>query len=196
MNKKIIILLPLLLLFLFGGCNSNHTTQVQLNDINVTYKQGDNYIIYTNEEPATIFEYIIKDDDGHIMDSGYHNYRGSFDIFEKDNLLVMNYGMGGNSWYERYYDTTSGRISRFFERPVASSDELVAYFITDKDNEITLIVQNIFNPNEYHKEIRKNFSDYAIKNQATAEFTEDNAKLKLTYWTKPDNQKVTETIDL
>lgn len=188
--------MPLLLLLLFSGCNSNNNTEYQLSDLNVTYKEDDNYIIYTNEETATIFKYIVKDDDGQIIDSGYHDHRGNFDIFEKDNLLVMNYGTGGNSWYERYYDTTNGRVSRFFERPAASSDELVAYFITDKDNEITLVVQNIFNPDDYYKEIRKNFSDYVIKNQVTAEFSKDNAKLKLTYWTNPDNQEVTETIDL
>lgn len=204
MNKKRIILLPLLLVLIFCSCssNNNNTTQVnnsaysQLDNIDVIYKQNKNYTILSNED-TTIFHYYIKDDNGNIIDEGYHDWRGRFDISQKNNFLVMNYGFGGNAWYERYYDTTNGRVSRFFEKPIANADEFVAYFVvTDTGNEIVLIVQNMFDPNIYYKEIRKDFSDYVIKEQVSAEFSEDNSKLKISYWTNPDNENVTEIIDL
>ena len=167
-----------------------------LSDIDVLYKQDKNYKILSNED-VTIFYYIVTDDEGYIIDTGYHDYRGSFDIYQKGKFLTLDYGYGGNSWHERYYDVSNGRVSRFFERPIQVSNELVAYFtFRDSDNAIVLVVQNMFDRSTYYQEITRDFSDFVFKDEAEAEFLENDTKLKISYWTKPNDQKVTEIIDL
>ena len=54
----------------------------------------------------------------------------------------------------------------------------------------------MFDPKIYYKEIRRDFSDFVIKKQCSAEFLENNSKLKITYWIKPNDDKVTEIIVL
>lgn len=188
----------------FQSCNTDTLpmlsqcdhSQYCLDNIDVIYKQGENYKILSNEE-VTIFYYSIKDDNGNIIDAGYHNYRGSFDIYEKGEFLTLDYGYGSNIWYERYYDLSNGRISRFFERPIQISNELVAYFmVRDFDDAIVLVIQNVFDQSNYYKEITRDFSDFVLKDHVEAEFLEDDTKLKISYWIKPDDQKVTEIIDL
>lgn len=176
--------------------SQQETPHYCLQDLDVILKQDKNFKIYTNEEHTT-FSYYIRDDSGYLMDSGYHDYRGSFDIYQKGDFLTLDYGFGGNSWHERYYDVSNGRVSRFFERPVESSNELVAYFtFRDSDNAIVLVIQNVFDRNTYYKEIERDFSDFVFKIAAEGEFLENDTKLKLTYWRKPDDQEVTEIIDL
>lgn len=188
----------------FQSCNTDTLpilsqcdhSQYCLDNIDVIYKQGENYKILSNEE-VTIFYYSIKDDNGNIIDAGYHNYRGSFDIYEKGEFLTLDYGYGSNIWYERYYDLSNGRISRFFERSIQISNELVAYFmVRDFDDAIVLVIQNVFDQSNYYKEITRDFSDFVLKDYVEAEFLEDDTKLKISYWIKPDDQKVTEIIDL
>lgn len=170
-------------------------SQYCLDNIDVICKQDKNYTILSNEE-ATIFYYSIKDNNGDIIDAGYHNYRGSFDIYKNGKFLTLDYGYGGNAWHARYYDLSNGRISRFFERPIQISNELVAYFtLRDLDNAIVLVIQNMFDPNTYYKEIVRDFSDFVFKDEVEAEFLENDTKLKISYWIKPDNQKITEIID-
>ena len=203
-QKKICSLLLLFLLFFLCSCGTDSVVLVSeydnsqncLENVNFFYKQDKNYEILSNKE-QTIFYYVIKDDNGYIIDEGYHNERGSFDINQNDEFLTMNYGYGGNVWYDRYYDISNGRVSRFFERPIQNSNELVAYFVVqNSDNSIVLVIQNKFDKSDYYKEIRRDFSDFVIKDEVKTDFLENNTKLKISYWIKPDNKQITEIIDL
>ena len=174
----------------------SNTIQDYLNDMDTVYKQGANYIVLSDVSSYN-FYYYIKDNDGYIIDEGYHGYRGSFDIIQENNFVTLNYGYGGNAWFERYYDISNGRVSRFFERPIQNNDELVAFFTVNSVNDaIVLIIQNKFDPDVYYKEVVRDFSDFVIKNEVNAEFIDNNTKLKITYWSKPDNEEITETIPL
>ena len=164
--------------------------------LDILLEENANYEIYTDEAHSA-FLYTVRDNQGNIIDHGYHSYRGSFGFEEHSDLLVMKYGNGGNSWSERYYDVTNGNISRLFECPVAHSDSMVAYFTFDaQNNNIILVIQNIFDASRYYCEISRNFSDHVIKECVEAEFIENDTQLKISYWVTPDNEYITEIISL
>lgn len=188
-----IVIFIFALLCLTSSCSSNAPQEQEMIDTNI--KQGKNYKILSNEE-MTAFHYYVKDNNGYIIDEGYHDARGSFDMDQKGDFVTLNYGYGGNSWQERYYDVSNGQVSRFFERPIQRSDELVAYFSVNHSDQIILVVQNIFDPNKYYKEIIRDFSDHVIKDEAKAAFSENNTKLEISYWAGPDHEWVSEIIDL
>lgn len=211
MRNKHIILVIFTILLIIPGCGSSENISAKesqdrynysedgfiwnyLDTLNVIYESGANYEIFTDDD-KTCFYYRVLDNIGSTIDEGYHDWRGSFSFEEINDMLVLNYGFGSSQWQQRYYDVESGRVSRFFQNPIQISNELVAYF-TYMSDEIVLIIQNMFDPAIYHTEIRRNFSDFVIKNQCSAEFLEDNGKLKITYWIKPNDEEVTEVIEL
>ena len=165
--------------------------------LTVPYEVKKNYEIYTNDaDIANVYHYYVKDNSGNVIDEGYHHWRGSFKFSFKNNLLMLNYGFGGNySWQERYYDVEDGRISRFYQTPLKTSDELIAYFITE-DGKPVLVVQNIFDKNIYYKEIKRNFSMLVMHDTSPTEFLSKNKQLKISYRSEPDDKVVTEIIDL
>ena len=130
-----------------------------------------------------------------MIDRGCHNWRGSFDLSYQNGLLVLDYGFGGSSFNKRYYDIDGRRVSKFYPSPVAESDSLVAYFIWE-ENQIKLIVQDIFNSTVFYKEISQDFSDFVLKQNYTGEFIENNTKLRLTYPVNNRTELITEEIPL
>ena len=153
-----------------------------LSNIDVIYEDEKNYRIYSNKE-QTMFYYEVFDDYGSPIDFGYHNWRGSFGIQEKNKILILEYGSGGPLWSCRYYDTSKGKVSRFFPRPLQISDELVAYFdAIGEDQEILLVVQNMFDSTAFYKEFYGDFSVQTMLGDNKAEFLDNNSKLRVTYW--------------
>ena len=71
--------------FIEHGTKST-SSKTDINSANIIYKSDKNYKIFTNEE-MTEFEYFIYDNDGGIIDMGYHDSRGSFDIYEENGLF-------------------------------------------------------------------------------------------------------------
>ena len=177
------------------ACKANTGGGSETEIFKTVYKQDKNYEILSDDD-LTAFHYFVKDHNGYMIDEGYHDARGSFDIDQKGTFVILDYGYGGNARLQRYYDVSNGRVSRFFERPVASSGELVAYFSVNGDDQIVLVVQNMFDPDKYYKEIIRDFSDFVLKDEAKAAFSENNTKLSIAYWTGPDNEWVSEMIDL
>ena len=115
---------------------------------------------------------------------------------KKTVFLVLDYGVGGNTWHERYYDTAKGAVSRFFEKPVQNTDRLIAYFEVRDNPDIVLVVRDIFDTAQFYKEINRDFSSFVITDQAKCEFIDNNTRLKLTYWTNPNDEEITEIIDV
>ena len=173
--------------------DSNGNVWNYLSTLTILYKSGDNYEIYT-DEGVTGFYYIVKDGHGELLDQGYHNWKGSFDLEYQNGLLVLDYGYGGNAWDERYYDISGGRVSRVFPSPEAVSDKLVAYFVSESDGQIKLIVQDIFDSSVYYKEIVRDFSGDVYKVHFSGEFLDNNTKLRITYPVKDKEETVTEDI--
>ena len=161
---------------------------------NVAYKTGENFAIYTDQDEKNYY-YIVKDKNGVVIDQGCHNGRGSFDLSNQNGLLVLNYGFGGSSFDKRYYDISGSRVSQFFSSPVAESNSLVAYFVWE-DDQIKLIVRDIFDTSIFYKEIIRDFSDFVLKQNYTGEFIENNTKLRLTYPVNNCTELITEEIPL
>lgn len=158
------------------------------------FKTGDNFTICTDKEKIHYY-YTVEDKNGAVMDRGYHDGRGGFDLGYQNGFLLLYYGHGGNSFEKRYYDVSGRRVSQFFPSPVAESDSLVAYFVRE-DSEIKLIVQNIFDVTILYKEITRDFSDFVFKQNYTGEFIENNSKLRLTYPVNNSTEPITEELSL
>lgn len=176
-----------------SSSESNTDDSYWLNKINILLEEGENYIIYT-DEMRLFYTFEVWDNEDHTLDKGYHDYR-FFDICQDGNFVKLVDGSGMFLKSERYYDVSTGRISRYFEQPVASSIKLVAYFDYYSSDDIRLVVRSVFD-DSYYKEIKRNFSDFVIKTEMDGEFLDDSTKLKLTYWITPDNEEVTEIFDL
>lgn len=152
-----------------------------LETIDTIYKKDKNYTIYTD---GFSFRYTVNDNKGNTLDIGYHDYRGSFDLYYQGNLLVLDYGFGGNSGTsQRYYDVERGIISPFYSNPIAVSDTKVAFFIYSGQNDKNvLIVQDIFNSEDYYIEIDRDFANGTVLYYNTkATFLENGKKLEITY---------------
>lgn len=161
--------------------NQNGIIMNYLETIDTIYKSDDNYTIYTD---GFSFRYIVKDNSDNVLDIGYHDYRGSFDLYSLGKLLVLDYGSGGNSGTsKRFYDLEKGQVSRFYSNPIAVSDTKVAFFAyNEKDNKEVLIIQGIFNTEDYYKEIERNFPNgTAVFYDTKATFLENGKKLEITY---------------
>jgi len=177
-------------------------TRLHFDSINIPYDNGDNYEIFADEEMLS-FHYNVWDNNSNKIDDGYYVHRGgrsfSTQETETESILALDYGYGGSppSWECRYYDVTNGRVSRFFHRPVAIYDDLVAYFTKNANSGKTvLVIQNMFEPLNYYKEIARNFSSWIYINFCEAQFIENGGQLKITYWINPNDEEVTEIIDL
>ncbi len=167
-----------------------------LQNLNIEHEKSENFVIYTDEN-QTGYIYTITNNYGEQIDFGYHNYRGSFDIYEKSGLLVLDYGFGGNSWQERFYDVERGKVSRFFQNPLATYNENIAYFTIKPENqEIYLIIQNIFDSSLYYEEILWEYSSNVFRTQPQTQFIQNGTKLKISYYEETNNELITQIINL
>jgi len=170
----------------------------RLTSFNVPYEEGKNFEIFVDTESGFLmsYNYRIWDNNGDLIDENYH--WGPFNISETESegILVVKLGYGFSTWRHRYYDVANGRVSRLFHKPVATYGELVAYFKIPDDGDITLVIQNMFEPSTYYEEISRNFSGMVIRDFREAEFIENGNRLKITYWIEPNDEEVVEVIDL
>lgn len=157
--------------------------------LNELIDSGENYEIYSDAD-RTGYRYVIKDNFGDVIDEGYHDF-SAFDISYEGNYLVLMYGYGGNQHNKRYYDVETGNVSRFFFKPVAVSDELIAYFrLSNEDEKRILVVQDIFDSSVYYKEIERDFAIRVVLDECEAEFLNDGKSLKLKYWVHENKQDI------
>lgn len=198
MKKYICLLLVLLFIFTFTGCKSNKLGGTTSSQNGVSEEQKDtyynsfenfeetftaitvkekNHIIKTSDKFAGDF-YEIYDNNGNLLDKGYHGWRGSFDISKKDEVIVLEYGFGGTSVHPKYrfYDAEKGIASRYFEGPIAYSGQLVAYFSINENN-AKLIVQDIFNIEETYIEFSGKFDKFILMKIQEMSFNEDGTKI-------------------
>lgn len=210
--KKLAIV-TLLLMFLLSGCAQRNTPDANdsvnsengivmnfFDTLDTVYKQDKNYTVYTD---GFSFCYKVNDNNGNLLDIGYHDYRGSLDLYYQNSLLVLEYGYGGNlKASKRYYDLENGRVSRFFGNMVAQSDTKVAYFTYFEDgNKTALIVQDIFDRVDYYIEIEREFAlGTELYYNTQAVFLDGGKKLKIKYPVKSQNgqdvEYQTEILDL
>ncbi|MCL2165943.1 MAG: hypothetical protein FWH49_01455 [Clostridiales bacterium] len=169
-----------------------------MSTLNILDQQGDNYEIYSDER-NTAFHYYVMDNNGDVIDEGYHDWRGELSFEERDGILILNYGFGGSPalWQCRYYDVENGKVSRFFPKPVQTHEEIVVYYTYKaQSEEWVLVIQAMFNPAVYYREYRRDFSLFVYSMPSTAEFIDNGNSLQIKYWTNPNDDEIIETIDL
>ena len=140
-------------------------------EFNVLCDKGECFEIYTNSN-GDMYLYAVKDSENNYLDFGYHGGRGSLRFFESFGLLCLEYGVGGSTWYERYYDIEKGKVSKFFEMPYLGYNNLVACFSLT-DNDVCLFVEDVFDSNIRY-EVKRGFPRSVLREKVKLNFVEMN----------------------
>ena len=198
MKKYLSFISILILLMNFSGCKTVNSNETETTQSVISEEQRDayyntfenfektftivkaetkNYRIKTSEQYAgNVYE--IYDHYGHLLDKGYHGWRGSFDISQNDEIIILEYGYGGTNVHPQYrfYDPEKGLASRYFEGPVAYYGRLVAYFCIGEDT-AELIVQDIFDTDKTYVAFRGKFDKFILMKIQEISFADDGAKV-------------------
>lgn len=175
-------------------------TQWWLDDglFDIVCSEGENYKLMTNKEHSG-YRYYVYDNSGDMIDEGYHSYRGCEFSYKDGYLAYHSHGLTFQ-WYARYYDVNGGRVSRLYYRPLDTYKNLVAYYRSDSDGNIALIVCDMFDQQTYYQSFSRDFGMSVLMGGSTGEFSEDGTTLTVTYTvTDYENQKdtqITETFEL
>ena len=157
----------------------------------VIEEQTDHYVIKSSNEHAG-WVYEVYDNDGYLLDKGYHGYRGSFGLSKDGNIVVLEYGFSGTHVFPRYrfYDVENGRISKFYPGPVARRGELIALLGEKEDDSVALIVQNAFDNRLDYKELTAKFDDSIWLGLDTLSFSENGEKIVVWYYGKAEDGSI------
>lgn len=222
MRKYIYLLLFLMSMFCFSSCAAGNmieeTTSVTQIDDNITAEiQNDyyntfenfestftnvdvsesNYVIKSSEEYAGNF-YEIYDNNGDLLDRGFHDFGGSFNISKEDDIVTLEYGLGGTNVQPKYrfYDIEKSKVSRYFSGPIATTEELVAYFSV-VDDKAKLVVQDAFDIDKIYKEFTGQFDKFIFMNIRDIYFSKDGTKISIKYCeTNNESNIIEETFDI
>lgn len=136
-----------------------------------------NYIIKTSADFAGNF-YEIYDNNGNLLDKGFHGWRGSFDITKENDIITLEYGFGGTNVHPKFrlYDAQKGIASRYFEGPIAVNGTLIAYFDVSNE-EASLIVQDAFDVEKYCKVFNGKFDTFIGMKIQEMSFSEEGTQI-------------------
>ncbi len=219
MKRYIFLVFVLLMVFNFTGCKNEKTIkEISLspsyeNDISEEEReayyntlenfektftsirvQEKNYIIKSSDDYAGDF-YEIYDNDGNLLDKGYHGWRGSFDISKEKSIVTLQYGFGGTNVYPQYrlYDVEKSKVSRYFKGPIAVKDTLIAYFNVGEEN-ATLVVQDIFDVDKTYQEFKGKFDEFISMKMPEISFSEDGTKVSIKYCETDNESNIIEEV--
>ena len=204
MKKFICLLLALLFILGLVGCNRDEVVEDTNSDESsiseISNEQKDayfntfenfertfttvrvnekNYIIKTSTDFAGDF-YEIYDNNGNLLDKGFHGWRGSFDISKERDIITLEYGFAGTSVHPKYrmYDAEKGIASRYFEGPIAVNGTLIAYFKVSNE-EASLVVQDIFDVENCYKVFNGKFDTFILMKIQEISFSEDGTQINI-----------------
>lgn len=115
-----------------------------------------------------------------------------------DEIVEIRFHVGNPADYVLYYNLKTSQLSKEFFNPTTTKNDLVVYMNENyNNNEITMVIQDIFDKSKYYKEIKRDFSPVAAacSDLEKAEFI-DNNKLRITYLEGGNFTKKTEIISL
>jgi hypothetical protein len=171
----------------------------KLNPLDPYYKaikENKNYKIYEDKSGFN-YSYTVFNNEGEILDSGFNTSGIKFAFNNK--LLELQIDAGTYATIYRYYDLVNSRVSKYYVTPLGIGGEYVAYFkntTTENKDNIFLVIQNIFDKNIYYKEIKRDFSSMVLGGETPTEFINNNTQIKISYPISPNDEIVTETINL
>lgn len=141
-----------------------------------TEKETDNYRITSSEKYAGNF-YEIYDNDKNLLDKGFHDWQGAFDISQDGEIVVLKYGYGGNAQPSyRVYDVKNGRVSRYYKGPFTRHGNLVAYFRL-LDDDAVLVVQDAFDVGKSYQEFDGKFDRFIGLKIVEFSFSDDGTSV-------------------
>lgn len=160
-------------------------------------EENNNFIIKSSDSYAGNF-YEIYDNYSNLLDKGFHDWRGSFDIYKDGDIIKLEYGFGGTGVHPKYrlYDVKNSKISRYFGGPIATYGNKVAYF-NENQNKTVLVVQDAFDTKEYYKEFYGKFDGLILMKIQDINFSSDGRKIIIKYCeTNNESNIIEETFDL
>ena len=169
-----------------------------LSSFSIVLDENKNYKLLTDTE-KTGYAYYVYNNDGEVIDCGYHDYRDCSFSF-RDGYLVYHNGGFTITWYERYYDLENSRVSKFFLRPLDTHKNLVAYYRQNSKGETVLAICDMFDNRVYYQEFEREFGVSVWTGGSNGSFSEDGKTFTVTYLLTDHEAKkdteVTEVITL
>ncbi len=204
-TRKIILILAIFLILLLSGC-SGTASQPQddksgiSEDMNATSakdayystfsdfkstftvvdEQTENYTIKSSDAHAGFF-YEIYDNEQSLLDAGFHDWKGSFEITQTDNIVMLQYGFGGTNVQPlfRFYNVDGGKVSKYYSGPLTYHGETVAYFVRNDDKTAKMIVRNMFDDQIQKQEFSGKFDSKIGMKIESIVFSDDGNQITL-----------------
>lgn len=126
----------------------------------------------------SIFLYTIYNNDNKIVKEDFHYGTEPFVTYIDEETIQIQLSAGSNMFYCIYYDIINDRLSEAFESPILVKHGKVLY-IDHNNTPVSLIIQDIYNQNEFFEEYFLNFS-HSVSPIINAEFI-DEQNLYLLY---------------
>ena len=164
------------------------------NTLNKVVDDDNNYQVFSDERGINQ-RYYVFDNYGNLLDEGYNS--NGIEFIKNENIMTLVFHVDGNALERyRYYDLENGKVSRFYTNSLCTYNERIVYFTKDKNDDIVLIVRNMFDSSAFYKEIRRNFSNLVLLSDSPAEFIGNGSKLRISYRTVPNDEIITEDITM
>lgn len=144
---------------------------------------------------GTGYSYQIFSADGQILEEVQGDKANVYLIEFPGGLVYLRRGCGTNCRYECFFDVETGKKSENFFNLAYMEDGKVVYMDYRENEEVYLVIQDIFDRNVFYKEIHRDF--FYMTGDETLELVQfvDGDELRIRYWTK-DEELVEEWIDL
>lgn len=127
-----------------------------------TYKDGDQYRV------------SIGKSNGEIVFKDTYNLEPILSKVGKNTVMVT--AGRGDSWSSRFINGKTGKVSDYFENVSAYNEKLVVYATYD-NGKLKIIIRDIYDKNNYYKEIIDTFPNEAVPSYVIKDATVINDHL-------------------
>ena len=192
MKRNILIILFLLLLASCIVYIYKNNTKI-LND-NIVEETKNYKVIVSENEKTTEYHYWIFDNSGNIIHEDIYYKNPNISYLSSD--IIQKHTGGGNVSQYQFFNIEKGLISPIYDNPGLIDNGKIVYMAFEND-QIKLIVRDLFDESIFYKEYECNFSPVAAASSGliTANFI-NSSELQVTYLSGEDFMEVTEVFDL
>lgn len=187
--KKVVCLLIAISICVFSGCSVNRENKNLI-------ESAQYYSIFDGEIPAKV-TYEIYDSNGKTVLSETTDRPLSITMID-ENIVDISKGMGSGISIHKYYSVNEDEFSEDFSYVICSSKNMIAYINVTKENSLqdrTIVVQNIFDEEEYFKEFELDLSPVDTP-VIEGNFNEDMSKINITYLCGESQEEVSQMLNL
>lgn len=187
--KKVVCLLIAISICVFSGCSVNRENKNSI-------ESAQYYRIFDGEMPAEV-TYKIYDSNGKTVLSETTDSALSITMLD-ENTVDINKSIGTGLAVHKYYSVTENEFSQEFSYVICSSKNMIAYINVPKENSLqdrTIVVQNIFDEEEYFKEFELNLSPVDTP-VIEGNFNEYMSEINITYLCGESQEEVSQSLNL